>query len=140
MKYAALLVTILALAVICTLVAQTTDLAPLEDDPLNIVFPSITVLGVRQTDKGTYQLNLDEMWVNCSPALDVKDLYGNRTDPAQLTPPFEAWAKGRNDGEGRLTLNQIRVLEQGRYDENGDIVLTPKRWRPGYEGRMDYEE
>lgn len=140
MKYAALLVTILALVVICTLVAQTSDRAQLDDDPLDIVFPDITLLEVKKADDGTMMFNLDEMWVRVSPALDAADQYGGRVDPLQLTPPLRAWVKVRNDGEGRLTLKELKVLEQGRFDENGDFVLKPKRWQGGYEGRMDYEE
>ncbi|GEM_PF-7115221 len=140
MRYAALLVTVAVLAVMCTLLAQNTDRAALDDDPMNVVFPSITVLGIRQADNGTYQMNLNEMWVNCSPALDAKDMDDNRIELTQLTPPLKAWARVRNDGEGRFTLNEFRVLEQGRYDENGDFILKPKRWRAGYEGRMGYEE
>lgn len=140
MKYAALLVTVATLAVICTLVAQTSNRAALDDDPLDIVFPDITLLEVKKADDGTLMLNLDEMWVKISPILNITDRDGGRIDPLQLTPPLRAWVKARNDGEGRLILKELKVLEQGRFDENGDFVLTPKRWRAGYEGRMDYEE
>jgi hypothetical protein len=91
---------------------------------------SLLVLSIKTGNTGQYLINVNETWMAVDQStFTAEDESGRRCDILVLRPPFRAKLQYRQTGDEDKPIRTIiglKVIEQYRFNENGDIV------RPGH--------